>query len=142
MLLFPSERFNRILDFITRKHKLVLSSFVIDELFAVVERKFPLKKQAIDSFLSDLAYELVYTPHNISGNLFEIRDKNDYPVLYTAIIENIDIFITGDKDFLDVDIEMPEIMTPKDFAEKFLHEHLRKNRRMYKCISESMKVFL
>ena len=120
MLLFPSERFNRILDFITRKHKLVLSSFVIDELFAVVERKFPLKKQAIDSFLSDLAYELVYTPHNISGNLFEIRDKNDYPVLYTAIIENIDIFITGDKDFLDVDIEMPEIMTPKDFAEKFL----------------------
>jgi hypothetical protein len=37
--------------------------------------------------------ELVYTPHHMSGGLFEIRDRNDYPVLYTAIIENADIFI-------------------------------------------------
>lgn len=53
----------------------------------------------VDSFLSDLSYELVYTPRHMCGNLFEIRDINDYPVLYTAIVENIDIFITGDKDF-------------------------------------------
>ena len=120
MLLFPNEKFRQILDCITRNYKLVLSSFVIDELFAVVDRKFPTKKQAVDSFLSDLAYELVYTPYNIPGNLFEIRDVNDYPVLYTAIIENIDIFITGDKDFSDVNIEMPEIMTPMEFMEKYI----------------------
>ena len=54
------------------------------------------------------------------GNLFDIRDINDYPVLYTAIIENIDIFITGDKDFLEVDIELPEIMTPGEFLEIFI----------------------
>ena len=52
------------------------------------------------------------------GNLFNIRDINDYPALYTAIIENIDIFITGDKDLLGVDIGMPEIMTPGEFLEK------------------------
>lgn len=120
MLFFPSEQFRQILDYITRNHRLVLSSFVIDELFAIADRKFPTRKQAVDTFLSDLAYELVYTPYNMPGNLFEIRDKNDYPVLYTAIIENIDIFITGDKDFLDVDIEMPEIMTPADFVERFM----------------------
>lgn len=120
MLFFPSESFKRILNYITRNHKLVLSSFIIDELFAVVERKFPSKKQDVDSFLSDLAYELVYTPYNIPGNLFEIRDINDYPVLYTAVIENIDIFLTGDKDFLDVNIEIPEIMTPIEFAVKYL----------------------
>lgn len=57
------------------------------------------------------------------GNLFDIRDINDYPVLYTAIIENIDIFITGDKDFLDVEIEMPEIMTPGEFLERIIREH-------------------
>ncbi len=56
----------------------------------------------------------------MQGNLFEIRDKNDYPVLYTAIVENIDIFITGDKDFLDINVEMPEIMTPADFIERFI----------------------
>lgn len=51
---------------------------------------------------------------------FDIRDINDHPVLYTAIIENIDIFITGDKDFLDVEIEMPEIMTPREFLERVI----------------------
>ena len=119
MLFFPREQFRKTLDYITRNHKLVLSSFVIDELFAVTERKFPSKKHIVDSFLSNLTYELVYTPHNIPGNLFEIRDINDYPVLYTAIIENIDIFITGDKDFLDVDIEMLKIMTLIKFMEEY-----------------------
>lgn len=74
----------------------------------------------VDSFLSNLTYEFVYTPHNIPGNLFKIRDINDYPVLYTAIIENIDIFITGDKDFSDVDIEMPKIMTLIEFMEEYV----------------------
>lgn len=120
MLFFPSKQFSQILDYITRNHRLVLSSFVIDELFAIADRKFPTKKSVVDAFLSDLAYELVYTPHSMPGNLFKIRDKNDYPVLYTAIIENIDIFVTGDKDFLDVDIEIPEIMTPIEFVENFM----------------------
>lgn len=125
MLFFPSEQFRQILDYITRTHRLVLSSFVIDELFAITARKFPTKKYAVDAFLSDLSYELVYTPHNMKGNLFEIRDRNDYPVLYTAIIENVDIFITGDKDFLDVDIEIPKIMTPADFIEKFIRDRAK-----------------
>ena len=120
MILFPGISFQKMLDFITRRHQLVLSSFVVDELFAVVERKFPGKKKAIDEFLSNLAYELVYTPHHMPGGVFEIRDVKDYPVLYTAIIENVDIFITGDKDFLDVNIEIPEIMTPADFMEKYV----------------------
>lgn len=50
----------------------------------------------------------------------EIMDVKDYPVLYTAIMENVDILITGDKDFLGIDIEKPEIMTPKNFTEKYL----------------------
>ena len=120
MLLFPNEQFRKLLDYITRNHKLVLSSFIIDELTAVVARKFPKKRYAVDSFLSDLSYELVYTPRHMPGNLFNIRDINDYPVLYTAIIENKDIFITGDKDFLGVEVEMPEIMTPGEFLERHL----------------------
>ena len=39
----------------------------------------------------------------------------DYPVLYTAILEDVDVLITGDKDFEDVDVERPEIMTPGEF---------------------------
>lgn len=54
MLLFPNEQFRKLLDYITRNHKLVLSSFIIDELTAVVARKFPKKRDAVDSFLSNL----------------------------------------------------------------------------------------
>lgn len=123
MILFPGTSFQKMLEYITRSHHLVLSSFVVDELFAVVERKFSGKRKAIDEFLSNLTYELVYTPHHMPGGLFEIRDIKDYPVLYTAIIENVDIFITGDKDFLEIDVELPEIMTPADFMEKYVPFH-------------------
>ena len=38
----------------------------------------------------------------------------------TAIVEDIDILITGDKDFSDIDIEKPEIMTPAEFMEEYM----------------------
>lgn len=44
----------------------------------------------------------------------------DYPVLYTAIIEDVDVLVTGDKDFTNIDIEKPEIMSPAQFMERFL----------------------
>lgn len=109
-----------MLEYITQHHTLVLSSFVVDELFAVVERKFPSKRDAIDRFLSKLGYELVYTPHKMKAGLFDIRDMNDYPVLYTAIVEDVDILITGDKDFTGIPIERPEILTPTDFITNYM----------------------
>ena len=52
-------------------------------------------------------------------SLFQIRDINDYPVLYSAIISNVDILITGDLDFKDVEIEHPEIMTPREYIQHY-----------------------
>jgi putative toxin-antitoxin system toxin component, PIN family len=120
MILFPGKNFARMLENITKKHTLVLSSFVVDELVAVIQRKFPNRMDAIDSFLSSLAYELVYTPRKMQGDLFSIRDQNDYPVLYTAIMENVDVLITGDKDFTEVIVEKPEIMTPTEYIAKYI----------------------
>lgn len=119
MIFFPGKYFVQLLEYIVQEHTLVLSSFVIDELMAVADKKFPDRKASIDRFLSGLSYELVYTPLKVPGNLFQIRDKNDYPVLYTAIIEGVDVFVTGDKDFSDVEIEKPEILTPAEFSTKY-----------------------
>lgn len=44
----------------------------------------------------------------------------DYPVLYTAIREDVDVSITGDKDFSDVDVERPEILTPAQFLDRYV----------------------
>lgn len=119
MILFPGAQFTKLLQIITQQHTLVLSSFVLEELVAVTERKFPARRDAIDQFLSKLSFELVYTPHKMQGGLFDIRDSADYPVLYTAIVENVDVLITGDKDLLTVAVEKPEIMTPTEFLDHF-----------------------
>lgn len=41
-------------------------------------------------------------------------------MLYTAIVENVDVLITGDKDFASVEVEKPEILTPAEFIAKYL----------------------
>lgn len=120
VLLFPGTRMDSMMECIFTKHQLVLSSYVVDELKSVVKRKFPKRELAIDKLLMMMSFEYVYTPNEIERGLFAIRDIKDYPVLYTAMIEDIDILITGDKDFSDIDIEKPEILSPTEFMEKYL----------------------
>lgn len=99
VLLFPGTRMDSMMECIFTKHQLVLSSYVVDELKSVVKRKFPKRELAINKLLMMMSFEYVYTPNEIERGLFAIRDIKDYPVLYTAMIEDIDILITGDKDF-------------------------------------------
>jgi len=120
LLLFPNPRMNAMMDRIFKDHELVLSSFVVSELKDVVHRKFPTKVKTVDKLLIKLSYDLVYTPEEMDETQFNIRDMKDYPVLYTAIIEDVDILITGDKDFANIEIEKTEILTPSDFIEKYL----------------------
>jgi predicted nucleic acid-binding protein len=49
-----------------------------------------------------------------------IRDPKDYPILASAILANMDVFISGDLDFRDVVTDYPEILSPLDFAQKYM----------------------
>lgn len=118
-LLFPGEKMDNLFYKITTEHQLVLSSYVVDELLDVTHRKFAAKIHAVDELLSQLPYELVYTPEQPKAGLFEIRDESDYPVLYSAITEGADVFITGDKDFDGLGLDRPEIVSPSGFLEKY-----------------------
>ena len=120
IVIFNSDKLKKMLIDICEKHTLVLSSYVIQELEDVTERKFSNKKKAISKFLFNLPYELEYTPSEIlDEKALNIRDIKDVPVLYSAIISDVDVFITGDRDFDDIDIEKPEIMTPNEFLIKY-----------------------
>ena len=119
-LLFPGTRMDTMMNNIFMEHQLVLSSYVVEELNRVVQRNLRGKKLLSGKMLLKVSYEYVYTPEEFDTELFHIRDMKDYPVLYTAIIEDIDILITGDKDFSDIEIDKPEIMTPGEFIEEFL----------------------
>ena len=106
---------------IADEHAIVLSSRIIDELQAVTALKFPDKKSALERFLKRLSYEIAYTPAEIDEDIYpKIRDKKDYPILASAIIADVDVFITNDKDFGGLELERPEIMTIGGFCEKYL----------------------
>lgn len=101
------------------EHQLVLSSYIVEELKDVVRRKFAGKAGVIDTLLAKMNYEYVYSPDIVDETFFEIRDVKDYPVLYTAILEDVDILVTGDYDFSDVEVERPEILTPAEFVDRY-----------------------
>ncbi len=86
---------------------------------AVVRRKWPHKLAQIDAFLQHLPYEIVRTP-DVLPEIPYIRDVDDSPVLATAMLSDADVLLTGDKDFSEVAIERPKIMTPAQFAAEFL----------------------
>jgi putative PIN family toxin of toxin-antitoxin system len=119
--LFAGKRTSNLTLRIADEHSVILSSQIIDELRAVIKLKFPDRKSTLERFLTRLSYEIAYTPTEIDEDIYpKIRDKKDYPILASAIIADVDVFITGDKDFGGLDLERPEIMTISEFEAKYL----------------------
>ena len=121
-VIFDSEKLKQVLMYICNNHTLVLSSYIVRELENVIERKFTNKIEVIEEVLNNIPYEL---EDDISldiseENKLKIRDKKDIPILYSAINADVDILITGDKDFENIDINRPKIMKPNEFYEKYL----------------------
>jgi putative PIN family toxin of toxin-antitoxin system len=114
-MLFPGDRMDVLIRKASVENHLVISSYVLNELFDVIRRKFSSQEGTADKFLQRIPYELVYTPKQPEPGLFVIRDPDDYAVLYSAIMEDVDIFVTGDKDFGGIVLEKPEIVTPAQF---------------------------
>ena len=116
---FKSSIINEVIKKISNEHEIVIASYCIDELKEVVKEKFNIDMKKLDRFLKNFPFHLVYSPDSIETKLFDIRDECDYIILHTAIMENVDVLITGDKDFKDVDVEYPEILTPREFLEMY-----------------------
>ena len=119
---FRSKSLAAMLCSICEKHQLVLSSYCVDECYEVVLRKKPSLVFALDRFFEALPFEMTHTPQTLPQHqLFTIRDCNDEKVLYSAMMADVDILITGDKDFDDIDIEKPVIMTPGEYVSAYLN---------------------
>ena len=120
MIFFPSAQTRELAKRLADNHQIVVCDYVIEELRLVTDRKFPAKRQFLDRFFLELPFELVYTPKTLNLNEFpEMRDTKDSPILATAIMEGIDVFVTGDKDFLVLVVDIPEIITMAEFLEKY-----------------------
>ncbi len=117
---FGSAAIKTVVEDICHNHELILPTYVIDEIREVVARKWPSRMRAVEEFLQELTYEIVLTPIDVEKGLFNIRDPKDYPVLYSAMLADADVLVTGDKDFDNVDVGRPEILTPAEYAERYL----------------------
>jgi putative PIN family toxin of toxin-antitoxin system len=117
-LVFGSAKMATLLEIVAEKHTMVLPSHIIEEFRSVVTRKSPKYNDAVDAFFAKLSYEMTYTP-TWQEYMPDIRDKKDRPLIAAAILSDIDILITGDKDFYSVDMERPLVLKPADFLEKY-----------------------
>lgn len=116
-MLFPQGRAAAFLRRAITGHTIVLSAYVIEELYVVFARKFPAKVDALETFLAALPFEEVAAPHDRRmPHHPEPRDPKDAPVVDAAIRSSCDYLVTGDKDLhvLARD-EHPKIITPGSF---------------------------
>jgi len=98
-------------------YRLVLCDQIIDELRRNFNRKFPAKMPVIERFLSIAQYDLItLAPEDEAVDDEEsIRHTNDRPILRAARKAVVDIFVTGDRDFIESTVENPKIMTAEQF---------------------------
>jgi predicted nucleic acid-binding protein len=115
-----SPRMLALIDAITLNHTLVLPGYVAGELRDVVREQFPQKTRQTEAFLRDLPYEPFETPANPDpGQYPGLRDPKDLPVLASAIAADVDVLLSGDGDFAPLDLRRPEVLTPRQFLEKY-----------------------
>ena len=87
------------------------------EMKRIFQKKFPNHLGALEHFSISCFSDNNSNPHSIRKIYLEkqIRDIKDRPILRAAIHANVDILLTGDKDFLESGVKTPLILTPAEF---------------------------
>jgi putative PIN family toxin of toxin-antitoxin system len=112
-LIFPQSAPARAVSTVIETEHLVLTQWILDELRDVVGRKWPDRLPALELFLSTVGYEIL----GVGSPGVEIRDVDDQPILDAAISAGVDVIVTGDKDFLALEIGRPLILTVREYLD-------------------------
>jgi putative PIN family toxin of toxin-antitoxin system len=99
-------------------YAIVLCDQIIDEFRRFFNRKFPSKIPDMERFLAVAHYDLVTLTAEdvVTVDEGKIRDADDRPILRAARKAGVDVFITGDKDFLESAVTQPKIVTAAQFV--------------------------
>ena len=113
-LLFPNSKPAKALLHVADNHKMVLCDRNIAELREILGKKAPKYLPDAEVLLVEMSYELIPAIDHAEKL---IRDAKDQPILNAAIVYDVDMVLTGDKDFLSLDIEHPRCITAAEFLE-------------------------
>ncbi len=96
--------------------EIYVSEYVDDEFKRILNEKWSERAEKIYSLYRSADFVFCSSTSEILGHL---RDEKDIPVLSDAIYHDVDILLTGDKDFLTADIEKPQVVSPTELLEYF-----------------------
>lgn len=113
-VLFPRSKPAAALLHAAEYHHIVLCDRNLFELRDILNRKAPGALPDAEVLLAELSYELIPAVYHVEKL---IRDAKDQPILNAAIVADVDIILTGDKDFLCLDMEHPKCLTAAQFLE-------------------------
>lgn len=114
-MLFRNSKPAKALLYVSDYHEMVICDRSIYELYDVLKRKAPQYLPDAEVFLAEFSYELVPA---VSNGTKLIRDAKDQPILNAAIVADVDMILTGDKDFLSLEMERPRCLTAAQFLEE------------------------
>ena len=115
----PSSKPARAVRDVCENHELLLCDHIVAECYDVIGRKFPQHTLVLNKLLNSLGYSLVVAPR---VDVTHIADPKDAPILNAAILENVDIIISGDNHFLSLDLERPKVLNPAQYLERQLNQ--------------------
>lgn len=97
----------------------VVCDYVIDELHRKFQEKFPNRTVEMEAFLYTAlsVFDIVSTPEDVVEAEAKIRNPKDRPILRAALNAGADLFLTGDKDFLESSVTDPRIISVPEFLD-------------------------
>ena len=107
-----------VLREVLTSHELLTCAQVLNELKRVLRTKFGVAQDLMDDFVSLMRQDTVLAE---LGQLptVQIQDQDDLPILSAAISAGAAVFVTGDKEILDIgQIGNLAILSPRQFWEK------------------------
>ena len=106
---------NELLESVMHDHELVTCQQVLAELKRVLSGKLRVPAPVVENFLALLKSETRIVESQKMPSL-PIKDADDIPILACAIDAAVEVFVTGDKELLDLRrIGNLPIISPRDF---------------------------
>ena len=96
-------------------YEIVLCDRNLAELRDILKCKAPKYLPDAEVLIAELPYELIPAVDHAEKL---IRDAKDQPILNAAIVADVDVILTGDKDFLSLEMEHPRCLTVAQFLEE------------------------
>ena len=105
---FDGRPLNLLYTLFAKGYALYVSEYIDAEFREKVAQKWKSRERKILDEYERLGIPMLKSTENVYRVL---RDADDDPILSDAIDHDIDIILSGDKDFLDAGLEHPKVMS-------------------------------